>query len=91
MSAFAPFTFLHIDDHHMGTPRPYRFRPAVNQRWAAIEGQLSSIDADLPLVGGDQTRDGDTHEYEYQMAREQPPLATDPWLLPGGGLEPGRS
>lgn len=69
MSAFAPFTFLHINDHHLGTPRSYRFRPAVNRRWGAIREQLSAIDADLLLVGGDLTRDGDTHEYEYLMAR----------------------
>lgn len=70
MSSFSPFAFLHINDHHIGTPRSYRFRPAVNQRWAAIKRQLAAIDADLLLVGGDLTRDGDTHEYEYQLARE---------------------
>jgi 3',5'-cyclic AMP phosphodiesterase CpdA len=69
VSCFAPFTFLHVNDHHIGSPRSYRFRPAVNERWAAIRQQMSQIDADLLLVGGDQTRDGDTHEHEYQLGR----------------------
>ena len=70
MSAFTPFTFLHINDHHLGTPRSYRFRPAINRRWAAIRKQLATTGADLLLVGGDLTRDGDTHEFEYLQARE---------------------
>lgn len=46
MSAFSPFTFLHICDHHMGTPRSYRFRADINPRWTAIKQQMSAIDAD---------------------------------------------
>ncbi|MFT5493575.1 MAG: hypothetical protein ACI8V5_003972, partial [Limisphaerales bacterium] len=30
---FQNWTFLHVNDSHMGTARSYRFRPAVNQRW----------------------------------------------------------
>ncbi len=31
---------------------------------------MVATDADLLLVGGDLTRDGDTHEEEYALARE---------------------
>ena len=68
----------------MGTPRSYRFRPAVNRRWAAIKAQMSSVDAKLLLHGGDLTRDGAYHEYEYQQARED--LDTLPFpvhVIPG--------
>lgn len=78
------FTFLHVNDYHIGTPRSYRFRPAVNRRWAAIKRQMASCDADLLLVGGDLTRDGDTHEAEYLLARED--LDTLPFpsfVIPG--------
>ena len=64
------WTFLHANDSHMGTPRSYRFRPAVNQRWAAIKRQMSVTGADLLLHGGDFTRDGETHEFELQQAKE---------------------
>ena len=64
------WTFLHVNDSHMGTPRSYRFRPAVNKRWAAIRQQMLDINADLVLHGGDLTRDGDTHEFEYEQARD---------------------
>lgn len=81
---FKPWTFLHVNDSHMGTPKSYRFRPAVNQRWQAIKAQMSAIDADLLLHGGDLTRDGDTHEFEYQQAQED--LETLPFpvhIIPG--------
>jgi 3',5'-cyclic AMP phosphodiesterase CpdA len=81
---FQKWTFLHVNDSHMGTPRSYRFRPAVNQRWAAIKKQMSEVDADLLLHGGDLTRDGDTHEFEYRQA--QADLQTLPFpvfVIPG--------
>ena len=89
MSAFAPFTFLHINDHHLGTPRSYRFRPAVNRRWAAIKAQLAGVDADLLLVGGDLTRDGDTHEYEYRLAREDLESLPFPAFVIPGNMDVG--
>jgi hypothetical protein len=63
------WTFLHVNDSHMGTPRSFRFRPAINRRWAAIKRQIAAIDAEFLLHGGDLTRDGDIHEFEYQCRR----------------------
>ena len=64
------WTFLHVNDSHMGTPRSYRFRPAINRRWGAIKQQMADIDAAFLLHGGDLTRDGQTHSFEFQQARE---------------------
>ncbi len=89
MSKFTPFTFLHINDHHLGTPRSYRFRPAINRRWAAIKGQLAQVEADFLLVGGDLTRDGDTHEYEYQLAREDLDTLPFPTFVIAGNMDVG--
>ena len=89
MSGFAPFTFLHVTDHHLGTPRSYRFRPAINRRWAAIKQQMCQTDADLLIIGGDMTRDGDTHEIEYRMAREDLETLPFPWFAVPGNVEVG--
>ncbi len=89
MSTFSPFTFLHINDHHIGTPRSYRFRPAINKRWAAIRRQLSGMDADLLLIGGDLTRDGDTHETEYRIAREDLETLPFPFFTIPGNMDVG--
>ena len=65
-----PWTFLHVADSHMGTPRSFRFRPAINERWAAIKQQMAGSGADLMLHGGDLTRDGESHAFELRQARE---------------------
>lgn len=83
------WTFLHVNDSHMGTARSYRFRPAINKRWAAIKQQMSEIDADLLLHGGDLTRDGDTHEFEYQQAREDLDTLPFPTFAIAGNMDVG--
>ena len=78
------WTFLHVNDSHMGTPRSYRFRPAINQRWAAIKQQIEQESADLLLHGGDLTRDGQTHSFEIEQAAED--LSSIPFpihVIPG--------
>ncbi|MEC9095203.1 MAG: metallophosphoesterase [Planctomycetota bacterium] len=79
-----PWTFLHVNDSHLGSPRSYRFRPAINQRWAAIKSQIEQEPADLLLHGGDLTRDGQTHSFELRQAAED--LQTIPFpvhVIPG--------
>ncbi|MCA9017543.1 MAG: metallophosphoesterase, partial [Planctomycetaceae bacterium] len=83
------WTFLHVNDSHMGTARSYRFRPAINKRWAAIKQQMSEIEADLLLHGGDLTRDGDTHEFEYQQAREDLDTLPFPTFVIPGNMDVG--
>ena len=83
------WTFLHANDSHMGTPRSYRFRPAINRRWAAIKEQLAAIDADLLLHGGDLTRDGDSHEFEYQQARDDLDTLPFPTYVIPGNMDVG--
>src|SRR5262249_39086422 len=83
------WTFLHVNDSHMGTPRSYRFRPAINQRWAAINAQMAAIDADLLLHGGDLTRDGETHEFEYQQARDDLNTLPFPAFVIPGNMDVG--
>ena len=83
------WTFLHVNDSHMGTPRSYRFRPAINRRWAAILRQISGIDAEFLLHGGDLTRDGETHEFEYQQAREDLEKLPFPTFVIPGNMDVG--
>jgi DNA repair exonuclease SbcCD nuclease subunit len=84
-----PWTFLHVADSHLGTPRSYRFRPAINQRWAAIKEQISNIDADFLLHGGDSTRDGEAHEYEYLQVRDDIDTLPFPTFMIPGNMEVG--
>ena len=83
------WTFLHVNDSHMGTPRSFRFRPAVNRRWAAIKQQMANTDADLLIHGGDLTRDGDIHEFEYQQAKKDLETLPFPSFVIPGNMDVG--
>ena len=83
------WTFLHINDNHMGTPRSYRFCPAINHHWSVIKRQMSAIEADFLLHGGDLTRDGDTHEYEYQMVKDDLETLPFPTFVIPGNMDVG--
>ena len=83
------WTFLHVNDSHMGTPRSYRFRPAINRRWAAIKRQMAQTDAEFLLHGGDLTRDGETHEFEYVQAREDLDTLPFPTFVIPGNMDVG--
>ena len=89
MHSTRTWTFLHVNDSHLGTPRSYRFRPAINRRWAAIKEQMSRERADLLLHGGDLTRDGQTHEFEYLQAREDLETLPFPTFVIPGNMDVG--
>ncbi|MGB2959041.1 MAG: metallophosphoesterase [Bacteroidota bacterium] len=65
----APWSFVHVADMHVGTPRSYRFQPAWNENWAVARDQILELEPDLLLVGGDMTRDGSTHRLELETVK----------------------
>ena len=85
----ADWTFLHVNDSHLGTPRSYRFRPAINRRWQAIKQQMASTSADLLLHGGDLTRDGATHDFELTQARDDLETLPFPVFVIPGNMDVG--
>lgn len=66
-----PWNFVHTTDIHFGSPRSYRYDPARNENWATACSQMESMQPEILLVGGDLTRDGDPHEYEMQIAKDE--------------------
>ena len=88
-SQTSSWTFLHACDSHLGTPRSYRFRPAINHRWAAISKQMAAIDAAFLLHGGDLTRDGESHEFEYKIARDDLDELPFPTFVIPGNMDVG--
>ncbi len=83
------WSFLFACDSHLGTPRSYRFRPAINQRWGAIKQQMAASGADFLLHGGDLTRDGEIHEEEYALAREDLDTLPFPSFVIPGNMDVG--
>lgn len=89
MPSSTTWRFVHVNDHHLGTRRSYRYRPAMAARWEAIKRQMIALGPELLLVGGDLTRDGDTHEFEYQNAREDLDSLPFPSFVIPGNMDVG--
>ncbi len=83
------WTFAHMTDHHLGSRRSYRFREDFECRWRSVKRQIAESGAELLLVGGDLTRDGDTHEFEYLQAREDLDTLPMPSFVIPGNMDVG--
>ncbi|MDA1143098.1 MAG: metallophosphoesterase [Planctomycetota bacterium] len=65
------WTFLHACDMQPGSPRSFRFNPRFMENWQTAFSQLKNMEADLLLVGGDLTRDGTLHDFEFEAIRNE--------------------
>lgn len=63
------WSFIHVADIHVGTPKSFRYQPAWNENWDGARRQIVQLKPDLLLVGGDMTRDGSTHRYELEQVK----------------------
>jgi hypothetical protein len=78
------WSFVHVADMHIGTPRSYRFQPAWNENWAVARNQILALEPDLLLVGGDMTRDGSTHRTELESIKKYlDGLSFPAYVIPG--------
>lgn len=78
------WSFVHVSDMHIGSPRSYRFQPAWNENWETARNQIIELRPDLVLVGGDMTRDGTTHRDELvQAKRDFDALPFPTYCIPG--------
>ncbi len=67
--SYKKWTFVHVADIQVGSPRSFRFAPAWNDNWQTAREQIVEIDPEFLLVGGDLTRDGYIHQWELQSIK----------------------
>ncbi|GAB5561114.1 MAG: hypothetical protein SynsKO_27610 [Synoicihabitans sp.] len=78
------WSFIHVSDIHVGSPRSYRFQPAWNENWETARRQIQELAPDLVLVGGDMTRDGATHTEELSTIKaDLAKLGPECLVIPG--------
>ena len=71
-----PWSFLHVSDLQPGSRRSFRLNPAQHENGMTAYRMLGEItDVDLLIVGGDLTRDGSIHDFEFEEAKAKPAKA----------------
>lgn len=84
-----PWTFVHVTDIHVGSPRSFRFAPAWNENWRTAREQIIDCKPDLLLVGGDLTRDGNPHAYELESIKADLDALPFPYHVTPGNMDTG--
>ena len=84
-----PWTFVHVTDIHVGSPRSFRFAPAWNENWQTARHQMIDINPDLLLVGGDVARDGQIHAFELEAIKEDLDALPFPYHVVPGNMDIG--
>jgi 3',5'-cyclic AMP phosphodiesterase CpdA len=85
----ASWRFVHVTDIHLGSERSYRFNPAWVENWKTAVRQIRALAPDLLLVGGDITRDGTIHEFEFAESCAALDATGLPWHLVPGNMDAG--
>ena len=82
------WSFLHVSDLQPGSRRSFRFNPSQNENGMTAYQQLEAIDdVDLLIVGGDLTRDGSIHDFEYEEARAKLEALSYPYYAIPGNMD----
>jgi len=81
--------FIHICDLQPGSSRSFRFDPRMMENWQTALTQLSELNADLLLVGGDLTRDGSLHDFEFEVIRSELESLPYPYYAIPGNMDTG--
>ncbi len=84
-----PWTFLCACDMQPGSPRSFRFNPRLMENWQTALDQLGDLRADLLLVGGDLTRDGSIHDYEFEAIKAELDALPYPYYAVPGNMDTG--
>lgn len=84
-----PWTFVHAADIYISSPQSYRYDPFRLENWAAARRQMTAMQPDLVLLGGDLTYDGDPHEYEFEIARDDFAALPFPYFCVPGNVDVG--
>ncbi|MFP6718710.1 MAG: metallophosphoesterase [Candidatus Poribacteria bacterium] len=84
-----PWTFTHICDMQPGSPKSFRYNPRFMENWQTAFNQLNCVKTDLLLVGGDLTRDGAIHDYEFEAIQSELNTLSYPYYAIPGNMDTG--
>ena len=76
--------FVHVADMQAGSPKSFRYIPALTENWQTAKRQIEALHPELVLVGGDITRDGNVHRFELEeMKADLSELGAPCHVVPG--------
>jgi DNA repair exonuclease SbcCD nuclease subunit len=83
------WSFVHVTDTHIGSPKSFRFQPRFNEHWQTARAQIVDLQPELLLHGGDLARDGNIHTYELEAVRDDLQTLPFPFHVVPGNMDTG--
>jgi len=81
--------FAYVTDMQPGSPRSYRFRPALLENWKTARKQIIEAKPEFMLIGGDVTRDGTLHTWEFEEMKADFDSMGIPYYASPGNMDVG--
>jgi hypothetical protein len=81
--------FVYVTDMQPGSPRSYRFRPALLENWKTARKQIIEAKPEFILIGGDVTRDGTLHVWEFEEMKADIDSMGIPYYAIPGNMDVG--
>lgn len=83
------WTFVYVTDMQPGSPKSYRFKPALLENWRTARKQIIDIKPEFFLIGGDITRDGTLHRWELEEMKADFDDMGIPYRAVAGNMDAG--
>ncbi len=83
------WSFVYVADMQPGSPKSFRFNPALVENWQTARKQIMEMKPEFMLVGGDVTRDGSIHRYELDEMKQDFDAMGVPYHVIPGNMDTG--
>lgn len=81
--------FVHVSDIQPGSRRSFRFNPKYLENWHTARQQILQLKPELMIIGGDITRDGSVHDFEFAEMKESLENMNIPYHAIPGNMDTG--
>jgi len=76
--------FVSLCDMQPGSRRSFRFNPKYLENWETARKQIIDLNPEQLVIGGDITRDGSCHDFEFEEMKNSIDSMKIPyWAIPG--------
>ncbi|UCH62053.1 MAG: metallophosphoesterase [Fidelibacterota bacterium] len=81
--------FVHVSDIQPGSKRSFRYNPRYDENWQTARRQIMQLQPELMVIGGDITRDGSIHDFEFEEMKASLDSMSIPYHAIPGNMDTG--
>ena len=81
--------FIYVADMQPGSRRSFRFNPRFLENWETAQKQIMDLKPELMVIGGDITRDGHGHDFEFEEMKQSLDTMNIPYRAIPGNMDTG--